>query len=203
MRNIIIEKIKTLCVSYEIIHGRVVENSKRSQKQTIQIFITMAAFFAFAATIQADDYREEMQLIGRYIFIYLIPLLSFSAIIGILSIEIRQIYLGIYLTGIENKVNGYFEELTSIEEPVLCYERYRITKGHRKDQSSNLDFYILGIATIIIGIGPSILFLYKNSSNIEILVFIIEMVSIGIFLIITILRFSKVNLELRKMNLKQ
>lgn len=198
MKDVIIEKIKTLCVSYEIIHGRVVENIKRSQKQTTEIFVAIAAFFAFAAAVVNIENNGSMMLMGRYILIYLIPLLSFSAIISILSIEIRQIYFGIYLSNIEKEINECFEALTFKNEGVLWYEYYRLYGGHRKNQATNFDFYILGIATFIIGIGPAILLLHKNSSNIEVLIFLIEIIALIMFLVITIVKFIKENNRLKR-----
>lgn len=200
-QELLLKKIDTDMVLYKIIHERVIENTRRSERQSIQIYISMAALLTFVIAAHNGTDVVALQKISDVIMIYLLPLFCCAAIESVLSIETRQIYMGIFLNKIEVRIRGLFssQEAFNYDGGVLGYEKYRLEEGHRRDQTTNFDLYLMAMITLLIGISfPLIWIIFFDISNIEIIIFIFEMLILFIVLGKSIRNYVKINRRLRE-----
>ena len=150
------DKINVLLEEYRNIHNRVLHKFQEIERICFQVIIAIGVilYFCIDSFKNTDNY---ISLTVDLCIILLVPILSFSLILMVLSAYIEVAAFGEYLIFVEKKINLIFNKVSMHGDPkssTLDWEYWRIYHGIVKE---NIIFFNRAFIIVFVFIGTLII----------------------------------------------
>lgn len=143
------DKITVLAMEYQNIHQRVSQHVEMGRQDTLQAFVFAGAILFFSIN---SFYNTEAELFVNISMCILLPIIAFSLVASILSINIKICSYGEYLATIEQRINQTLLYSIDSDAPadkkIVDWEHWRITHGIAREKIVFFDGAILYISLI-------------------------------------------------------
>lgn len=145
------DEITVLVMEYQNLHQRVVQHVETGRQNTLQALIFAGAVIVFSVNC---FYDVSFEIFVNLSMCVILPLIAFSLVISMLTVNIKICSYGEYLSTIEQRINKLLHYSTDSNAPadkkIVDWERWRRTYGIAQEKAVFFDGYLL-YAGIIIG----------------------------------------------------
>lgn len=149
------DKITVLAMEYQNLHQRVVQHVETGRQNTLQALIFAGAVLVFSVNC---FYDVSFEIFVNLAMCVVLPLIAFSLVISMLTINIKICSYGEYLATIEQRINKLLNYSTDsnalADEKIVDWERWRRKYGIAQEKVVFYDGYLLYVG-IIIGVLTS------------------------------------------------
>ena len=142
-------------MEYQNLHQRVVQHVETGRQNTLQALIFAGAILVFSINC---FYDASFEIFVNFSMCVILPLIAFSLVISMLTINIKICSFGEYLVTIEQRINKLLhysiDSNATADEKIVDWERWRRKYGITQEKVVFYDGYLLYVG-IIIGVLTS------------------------------------------------